>query len=175
MGETYESVEERRPGKAVLWILLGAILIGVGILLPFANVELESGDVQATFDEDLGGLDLDTGKLYLGIAIGLVILAIVALTKAAFLSRLLLIITLVAGAFTVTASFIDIADLEDKAFDKLDEETTVDIPEEDLDVGSGVGLYVVLAGGALVVLGSLGGLFTRRNVKVQESSSDDRD
>ncbi len=146
--------------KVAILLIVGGLLLVVGTLLPFAKVELSIPGIQET-SETSGGLDTDDGKVFLGLGIALVLFGgIVWAASGSALRRTFSIISLLLGAFSLLAVIIDITGSEEALLEELG------IASADLaglEYSNGIGLYVVLVGSVLAVLGALLGTFARKS------------
>jgi hypothetical protein len=127
--------EARRPTLPMGLIGLGGLLMVIGAILPFVT-----GSAGGPFEgESLGGLSTPDGKLYLGVGIALLVFAVLIWQVAAGTARLAFgILTILAAGFMVYAGIVDISQVGDQ-------------PEVDI----GIGLYVVLAGSIVGVIGGV--------------------
>lgn len=130
------------PMLAVGLIGAGGLLVVIGSILPFV-----AGSSGGPFEgQTSSGLRYADGKFDLGVGIGLVLIAILirGLRLTLFGTRILSVIATVAAAIILYATIIDVSDVGD-------------LPE----VEAGIGLYFVLAGSALALIGGALGLISR--------------
>lgn len=154
MGEMTTSERSGGVSGAVAGVVaaIGGALMAVGALLSFASVEAFG------VSQSVGGLDTDDGPVYLGAGLVLAVLGIVILVLRSTVVRRVLGVTgiLVAG-FMTYAGIVDITSLSD------------DIPPEllgEVSVSAGIGLYLVLAGAVVALIGSGMALFSREEARV---------
>lgn len=131
------TVGNGRPMFGVAFTGLGGLLMVIGSILPF--IAGSSGGPFA--GQTSSGLRFPRGKVDLGVGIALLLIALViwALRLTLFSKRILAIVAVVSSAIVVYWSLRDISDV-------------AKLPEVD----PGAGLYFVLVGG---ILGLVGGVF----------------
>jgi hypothetical protein len=132
-----------RPRWAVALTGLGGLLMVIGAILPFVT-----GSAGGPFEgQSLGGLDTPDGKLYLGVGIGLIVFAfLIWATRSPALRKILGVLVILASGFMVYAGIVDISDVRDQA-----------------EVDIGIGLYIVLVGSIIGVVGGVLSLITTRS------------
>lgn len=131
-----------RPTLAVGLIGVGGLLVVIGSILPFV-----AGSPGGPFEgQTSSGLRYADGKFDLGVGIGLVLIAVLiqALRLTLFATRILSVIATVAAGIILYATIIDVSDVGE-------------LPE----VEAGIGLYFVLAGAAVALVGGALGLIAR--------------
>jgi hypothetical protein len=166
------TTEVRRPSAAAAMTILGGLLMAIGALLPFAKVE--AGDLPIA-SQTVGGLDTADGKLFLGVGIALVVLgAFLWVGRARGLRMTAAVLTILAAGFMLYAAIVDITGIEDESLDAIAEAgaaqtpgISVDQVREALDqfnvsVSTGIGLYIVLIGSAIAVIGGVLALLAKR-------------
>jgi uncharacterized membrane protein YfcA len=124
-----------RPRWAVALAGLGGLLMVIGAILPFVT-----GSAGGPFEgQSLGGLDTPDGKLYLGVGIGLIVFAfLIWAVRSPALRRILGVLVILASGFMIYAGIVDISDVRDQA-----------------EVDIGTGLYIVLMGSIIGVVGGV--------------------
>jgi hypothetical protein len=165
-------MEVKRPTAAAAITVLGGLVMAVGALLPFAK--LESGDLPIPA-QTVGGLDTADGKLFLGVGIGLVVLgALIWMARSAALRRVAAVLVILGAGFMLYAAVVDITGIEDESLDAIAEAGAAQTPgvsveqvraaleQFNVSINTGIGLYVVLGGSAIGVIGGLLGLLARR-------------
>lgn len=132
-----------RPRWAVALTGLGGLLMVIGAILPFVT-----GSAGGPFEgQSLGGLDTPDGKLYLGVGIGLIVLAfLIWATRSPALRKILGVLVILASGFMIYAGVVDISDVQDQA-----------------EVDIGTGLYIVLIGSIIGVVGGVLSLIAARS------------
>lgn len=132
-----------RPRWAVALTGLGGLLMVIGAILPFVT-----GSAGGPFaGQSLGGLDTPDGKLYLGVGIGLIVFAfLIWATRSPALRKILGVLVILASGFMVYAGIVDISDVQDQA-----------------EVDIGIGLYIVLMGSIIGVVGGVLSLIATRS------------
>lgn len=131
-----------RPTFGVALAGFGGLLMVIGSILPFL-----AGSAGGPFDgQTSSGLRFPRGKVDLGVGIGLVLIAVLirALRLTLFGTRILGVVAVVGAAIIVYWSVRDVSDVSK-------------LPEVDV----GTGLYVVLVGGILGVVGGVLSLIAR--------------
>jgi hypothetical protein len=134
-----------RPRWAVALTSLGGLLMVIGAILPFVT-----GSAGGPFEgQSLGGLDTPDGKLYLGVGIGLVVLAVLMWAgRSPALKKILGVLAILASGFMVYAGIVDISDVRDQA-----------------EVDIGTGLYVVLIASIIGVAGGVLSLISTESAR----------
>lgn len=132
-----------RPRWAVALTGLGGLLMVIGAILPFVT-----GSAGGPFEgQSLGGLDTPDGKLYLGVGIGLIVFAfLIWAARSPALRKILGVLVILASGFMVYAGIVDISDVRDQA-----------------EVDIGIGLYIVLVGSIIGVVGGVLSLIATRS------------
>jgi hypothetical protein len=164
--------EVKRPSAAVGLTVLGGLLMAIGAILPFARVE--AGDLPIP-SQTVGGLDTADGKLFLGVGIGLVVLGVLMwMARSRGLRMTASVLSILAAGFMLYAAIVDITGIEDESLDAIAEAgaaQTAGVSVEDVrqaldqfnvSVNTGVGLYIVLAGSAIAVIGGILGMLARK-------------
>jgi hypothetical protein len=132
----------RRPTVGVALTGLGGLLLVIGSILPFL-----AGSAGGPFEgQTSSGLRFPRGKVDLGVGIGLVLIAVLirALRLTLFSTRILGVVAVVGAAIIVYWSVRDVSDVSK-------------LPEVDV----GTGLYVVLVGGIIGLVGGVLSLIAR--------------
>ena len=132
-----------RPRWAVALTGLGGLLMVIGAILPFVT-----GSAGGPFEgQSLGGLDTPDGKLYLGVGIGLIVFAfLIWAARSPALRKILGVLVILASGFMIYAGIVDISDVRDQA-----------------EVDIGTGLYIVLVGSIVGVVGGVLSLMATRS------------
>lgn len=132
-----------RPRWPVALSGLGGLLMVIGAILPFVT-----GSAGGPFEgQSLGGLDTPDGKLYLGVGIGLIVFAfLIWATRSPSLRKILGVLVILASGFMIYAGIVDISDVQDQA-----------------EVEIGTGLYIVLIGSIIGVVGGVLSLIATRS------------
>lgn len=164
--------EPKRPTVGAGLTALGGLLMAIGALLPFAKVE--AGDLPIPA-QTVGGLDTPDGKLFLGVGIGLVVLgALIWMAKSRAPRMVAAVLTIVAAGFMLYAAVVDITGIEDESLDAIAEagaSQTAGVSVEqvrnaldqfNVSITTGIGLYVVLGGAAIAVVGGLLSLMAKQ-------------
>ena len=125
--------------------------------------------------QSVGGLDTADGKLFLGVGIALIVFGVLTwMARSRGLRVAAAVLTIVGAGFMLYAAIIDITGIEDESLDAIAEAgaaqtagVSVEQVREALNqfnvsVNTGVGLYVVLVGSAIGVVGGLLGLLAKR-------------
>lgn len=131
-----------RPTWAAGLIGLGGLLVVIGSILPFV-----AGSAGGPFEgQTSSGLRYADGKFDLGVGIGLVVIAVLiqGLRLTLFGTRILSIIATVAAAIVLYATIIDVSDV-------------AELPQVEV----GLGLWFVMIGSAVALVGGVVGLIGR--------------
>lgn len=164
--------EVKRPLAAAGLTILGGVAMAIGAILPFAKVE--AGELPIP-SQTVGGLDTADGKLFLGVGIALIVLGVLIwMARSRALRVVAAVLALLAAGFMLYAAIIDITGIEDESLDAIAEAgaaqtagVSVEQVRDALDqfnvsVNTGFGLYVVLGGAAIAVIGGLLGLLAKQ-------------
>ena len=164
--------EVKRPTVAAGLTALGGLVMAIGALLPFAKVE--SGDLPIPA-QTVGGLDTPDGKLFLGVGIGLIVLgALIWMARSRAPRMIAAVLAIVAAGFMLYAAVVDITGIEDESLDAIAEAGAAQTPGVSVEqvraaldqfnvlINIGVGLYTVLAGAAIGVIGGVLSLLAKR-------------
>ncbi|HZA27215.1 MAG TPA: hypothetical protein VE915_06155 [Actinomycetota bacterium] len=164
--------EVKRPTVAAGLTALGGLVMAIGALLPFAKVE--SGDLPIPA-QTVGGLDTPDGKLFLGVGIGLIVLgALIWMARSRAPRMIAAVLAIVAAGFMLYAAVVDITGIEDESLDAIAEAGAAQTPgvsveqvraaldQFNVSINTGIGLYTVLAGAAIGVIGGLLSLLAKR-------------
>src|SRR5919106_5652882 len=162
----------RRPTAGAALMVLGGLLMAIGALLPFAKVEAGELPIPA---QTVGGLDTPDGKLFLGVGIGLVILGgLIWVAKSRAPRMVAAGLAIAAAGFMLYAAVVDITGIEDESLDAIAEAGAAQTPgvsveqvraaldQFNVSINTGVGLYTVLAGAAIGVIGGVLSLLAKR-------------
>lgn len=164
--------EVKRPSAAAALTILGGVAMAIGAVLPFAKVE--AGELPIP-SQTVGGLDTADGKLFLGVGIALIVLGVLIwMARSRGLRVVAAVLALLAAGFMLYAAIIDISGIEDESLDAIAEAgaaqtagVSVEQVRDALDqfnvsVNTGIGLYIVLVGSAIAVVGAVLGLLAKR-------------
>ncbi|HEV8573014.1 MAG TPA: hypothetical protein VGR49_08230 [Actinomycetota bacterium] len=150
--------------------MAGGILMTLGTLLPFLSVSAAATGLPA---ESVSGLDTPDGKLFLGFGAGIAVIGLVILLSRGMLPRVMGILAGLAGGFMLVAGIIDLTGLGEEGLRSLAEAAAEETPGVTVDqilqilrqvgvsVNAGIGLYVVLVGTVISLIGGVWAIFTR--------------
>jgi hypothetical protein len=157
--------EMKRPSAAAGLTILGGVLMAIGAILPFAKVE--AGDLPIP-SQTVGGLDTADGKLFLGVGIALLVFGgLLWMSRSRGLRITAAVLTMLAAGFMLYAAIVDITGIEDESLDAIAEAGAAQtagisveqvrdaLDEFNVSVNTGIGLYIVLIGSAIGVIGGL--------------------
>ena len=164
--------EMKRPTVAAAIMVLGGVAMALGAVLTFAKVDVGQLPIDA---RSIGGLDTPDGKLFLGVGIALVVLGgLMWIATSAALRRVAAVLAILGSAFMLYAAIIDITGIEDESLDAIAEAGAATTPgvsveqvraaleQFNVSIDPGIGLYIVLGGAALGVIGGVLGLLAKR-------------
>jgi hypothetical protein len=164
--------EVKRPSAAAGLTVLGGVAMAIGAILPFAKVE--GGELPIP-SQTVGGLDTADGKLFLGVGIALIVLGVLIWMARSRGPRVVAaVLAVIAAGFMLYAAIIDISGIEDESLDAIAEagaaqtagvsveEVRDALDQFNVSVNTGIGLYIVLVGSAIGVIGGLLGLLAKR-------------
>lgn len=162
----------KRPTVAAAIMVLGGVAMALGAVLTFAKLDVGQLPIDA---RSIGGLDTPDGKLFLGVGIALVVLGgLMWIATSAALRRVAAVLAILGAAFMLYAAIIDITGIEDESLDAIAEAGAATTPgvsveqvraaleQFNVSIDPGIGLYIVLAGAALGVIGGVLGLLAKR-------------
>lgn len=162
----------RRPTAGAALMVLGGLLMAIGALLPFAKVEAGELPIPA---QTVGGLDTPDGKLFLGVGIGLVILGgLIWVAKSRAPRMVAAVLAIVAAGFMLYAAVVDITGIEAESLDAIAEAGAAQTPgvsveqvraaldQFNVSINTGIGLYIVLGGAAIAVIGGILSLIAKQ-------------
>jgi hypothetical protein len=162
----------RRPTAGAALMVLGGLLMAIGALLPFAKVEAGELPIPA---QTVGGLDTPDGKLFLGVGIGLVILGgLIWVAKSRPPRMVAAVLAIVAAGFMLYAAVVDITGIEAESLDAIAEAGAAQTPgvsveqvraaldQFNVSINTGIGLYIVLGGAAIAVIGGILSLIAKQ-------------
>lgn len=162
----------RRPTAGAALMVLGGLLMAIGALLPFAKVEAGELPIPA---QTVGGLDTPDGKLFLGVGIGLVILGgLIWVAKSRAPRMVAAVLAIVAAGFMLYAAVVDITGIEAESLDAIAEAGAAQTPgvsveqvraaldQFNVSINTGIGLYIVLGGAAIAVIGGILSLMAKQ-------------
>lgn len=164
--------EMKRPTVAAAIMVVGGVAMALGAVLTFAKVDVGQLPIDA---RSIGGLDTPDGKLFLGVGIALVVLGgLMWIATSAALRRVAAVLAILGSAFMLYAAIIDITGIEDESLDAIAEAGAATTPgvsveqvraaleQFNVSIDPGIGLYIVLGGAALGVIGGVLGLLAKR-------------
>jgi hypothetical protein len=164
--------EMKRPTVAAAIMVLGGVAMALGAVLTFAKLDVGQLPIDA---RSIGGLDTPDGKLFLGVGIALVVLGgLMWIATSAALRRVAAVLAILGSAFMLYAAIIDITGIEDESLDAIAEAGAATTPgvsveqvraaleQFNVSIDPGIGLYIVLGGAALGVIGGVLGLLAKR-------------
>jgi hypothetical protein len=161
-----QTATPRRAPIGAILMILGGVIAAVGSFMTWANVTVS--DVSASAK----GTDGSDGYITLVAGIVLVLLGAVALRAG---KRPLAILAILAGGIAAGVGIYDAATAEDSVLDAVAEQVAPQVGASvpavreilqqsadngDLDIQIQIGLYLVIAGGALGLLGGVIGLIS---------------
>jgi hypothetical protein len=162
----------RRPTAGAALMVLGGLLMAIGALLPFAKVEAGELPIPA---QTVGGLDTPDGKLSLGVGIGLVILGgLIWVAKSRAPRMVAAVLAIAAAGFMLYAAVVDITGIEAESLDAIAEAGAAQTPgvsveqvraaldQFNVSISTGIGLYIVLGGAAIAVIGGILSLIAKQ-------------
>lgn len=162
----------RRPTAGAALMVLGGLLMAIGALLPFAKVEAGELPIPA---QTVGGLDTPDGKLFLGVGIGLVILGgLIWVAKSRAPRMVAAVLAIAAAGFMLYAAVVDITGIEAESLDAIAEAGAAQTPgvsveqvraaldQFNVSINTGIGLYIVLGGAAIAVVGGILSLIAKQ-------------
>lgn len=160
-------------GLAGSLVGLGGLLTALGSVLTWVNAEIDLSSTGGPIrTETVGGLETDDGKIAIGLGVALVVFGVaIAALRSRTGRRILGVLSLLVGAVAVVLGVVDLATLEDEGIRSLAEDVvaqtgiTTEQAETELrrivSLSGGIGLYLVVLGGAAAFLGGVLGLFPR--------------
>lgn len=167
-----ERPEVRRPTPAAWITQIGGAAVAVGAFLSFAHVDFGQLAIPS---RSVAGIDRSHGKAFLAVGVGLLIAGVLMwAARSVNLRRVVSALAIVGGAIMVYVAILDIAGIEDEGLASAAGVVAAQIPEVsaeqarealeqfDVSIDRGIGLYVVLVGSALGIVGGLLGLLAKR-------------
>lgn len=164
--------EMKRPTASAGITVLGGVAMALGAVLTFAKLDVGQLPIDA---RSIGGLDTPDGKLFLGVGIALVVLGgLMWIATSAALRRVAAVLAILGAAFMLYAAIVDITGIEDESLDAIAEAGAATTPgvtveqvraaleQFNVSIKPGIGLYIVLAGAALGVIGGVLALLAKR-------------
>lgn len=164
--------EMKRPTVSAGITVLGGVAMALGAVLTFAKLDVGQLPIDA---RSIGGLDTPDGKLFLGVGIALVVLGgVMWIATSAALRRVAAVLAILGAAFMLYAAIVDITGIEDESLDAIAEAGAATTPgvsveqvraaleQFNVSIKPGIGLYIVLAGAALGVIGGVLALLAKR-------------
>lgn len=164
--------EMKRPTVAAAIMVVGGVAMALGAVLTFAKLDVGQLPIDA---RSIGGLDTPDGKLFLGVGIALVVLGgLMWIATSAALRRVAAVLAVLGAAFMLYAAIVDITGIEDESLDAIAEAGAATTPgvtveqvraaleQFNVSIKPGIGLYIVLAGAALGVIGGVLALLAKR-------------
>jgi hypothetical protein len=164
--------EMKRPTASAAITVLGGVAMALGAVLTFAELDVGQLPIDA---RSIGGLDTPDGKLFLGVGIALVVLGgLMWIATSAALRRVAAVLAVLGAGFMLYAAIVDITGIEDESLDAIAEAGAATTPgvsveqvraaleQFNVSIKPGIGLYIVLAGAALGVIGGVLALLAKR-------------
>jgi len=164
--------EMKPPTVSAAIMVVGGLAMALGAVLTFAKLDVGQLPIDA---RSIGGLDTSDGKLFLGVGIALVVLGgLMWIATSAALRRVAAVLAILGSAFMLYAAIIDITGIEDESLDAIAEAGAATTPgvsveqvraaleQFNVSIDPGIGLYIVLGGAALGVIGGVLGLLAKR-------------
>lgn len=164
--------EMKRPTASAGITVLGGVAMALGAVLTFAKLDVGQLPIDA---RSIGGLDTPDGKLFLGVGIALVVLGgLMWIATSAALRRVAAVLAILGSGFMLYAAIVDITGIEDESLDAIAEAGAATTPgvtveqvraaleQFNVSIKPGIGLYIVLAGAALGVIGGVLSLLAKR-------------
>lgn len=167
-----------RPAGAVragFVTMAGGILMVLGTFLAFVRVTTSFPGVPT---QSVSGLDTDDGKLFLGFGIGIAVIGLIILLTRGVLPRVLGVLAVLAGGFMGVAGIIDLTSFGDEALREVAAAAAAETPgataeqvfqlfqQLGVSLSPGIGLYIVLGGAFIAVIGGLWAILTRTSAAV---------
>lgn len=158
--------------------VVGGLVTALASVLTWVNAEVDlsatGGPVRT---ETVGGLDTDDGKVTLVLGIAVVVFGIaVWAIRSRIGRRIFAALVVLAGGVAAAVGVIDLVTFEDEGIRSLAEQVveqtglTIEQAEVELrrlvSLSAGIGLYLVIVGGALAFVGGVLGLFPGREPPV---------
>jgi hypothetical protein len=153
--------------------LAGGVVTILGTLLPFQRISTNIPDVPA---ESFSALDLSDGPLYLGLGGAIAAFGLLILLGRGALPRAMGSLAALAGGIALVASIIDVTGMGEEGVRILADAVAGRTPgvssdqvvrfltQRDVSVSAGIGLFVILAGSLLAVVGGVWAAVTRTEV-----------
>lgn len=161
----------KRPSLAAAIAILGGVTMAMGALLPFAKYDFAA----LAPSRSIGGLETLDGKLFLGVGIFLVVVGgFMWLATSKSLSRAAAFLAILAAGYMLIAAVVDIVGLAEELLDDAAvdlaaanpglsvERIRTALEQFNVSIDTGIGLYIVLGGAALGVIGGVLGLLAKR-------------
>jgi len=153
--------------------MAGGILMILGTLLPFLSVSAGASGLPT---ESVSGLDTPDGKLFLGVGVAIAVFGLVILLTRGAIPKIMGVLAVLAGGFMLVAGIIDLTGLGEEGLRSLADTAAEETPgvtsdqilqilrQVGVSVNAGIGLYVVLVGSLISLIGGLWAIFSRTAV-----------
>jgi hypothetical protein len=155
------TAETRTTPIGPVLAIVGGVLLAIGSFLTWVTVDVRAQDVS-----DSGtGIDVDDGWITLVLGVVLVVAGVINLRSS---RRALAVVAIVLGVLGLALGVWEIVTVEERALDAFAEELApqfgistgefralldVAVEQGEVDISGGIGLYLVLAGSVLGVVG----------------------
>jgi hypothetical protein len=166
-----------RPTVAAGLTVLGGAAMVVGALLSFAEIGAGELSVPA---QSVGVLDTPDGRWFLGVGIGLLVLGAFLWLATSAVPRQVAAVLIIAGAaFRLYAAIVLITGIEDEGLDAIAEagaarasgisvaQVRAALDQLNVTIDPGIGLYMVIAGAALGLIGGILALLSRTPTRTE--------
>lgn len=150
--------------------MAGGLVMTLGTLLPFQRISTTIPDVPS---ESFSALDLSDGPFYLGLGAGIAAAGLVILLGRGALPRALGALAALAGGIALVAGILDVLGMGEEGLRIIADAVAGRIPgvgsdqvlqflrQRDVSVAAGIGLFVILAGSLVAVMGGVWAALTR--------------
>jgi len=150
--------------------MAGGILMILGTLLPFLSVSAGASGLPT---ESVSGLDTPDGKLFLGVGVAIAVFGLVILLTRGAIPKIMGVLAVLAGGFMLVAGIINLTGLGEEGLRSLADAAAEETPgvtsdqilqilrQVGVSVNAGIGLYIVVVGSLISVIGGLWAIFTR--------------
>jgi hypothetical protein len=172
MGTTARLAGAARAGFVTM---AGGVVMILGTFLPFVRVATSFPGVPT---QNVSGLDTDDGKLFLAFGAGIAVFGLIILLTRGVIPRVMGVLALLGGGFMGVAGIIDLTSFGDEALREVAAAAAAETPgttteqvlqlfqQLGVTLDPGIGLYVVLAGTLISVIGGVWAILTRTSAPV---------
>jgi hypothetical protein len=155
--------------------MAGGVVMILGTLLPFQRISANIPDVPA---ESFSALDFSDGPLYLGLGGAVFAFGLVILLGRGGLTRALGALAALAGVIALVAGIMDVLDVGKEGIRVIADAVADSTPgvssdqvlrflrQRDVSLTTGIGLFVILAGSLVAVIGGVWAVVTPPAVAV---------